>query len=203
MSLISVNSRLVDFIQVKNNVLPKEICKKIIKEYEADDWQQSQTFSGSNNYRVCKQLEISSQESLSKDNKRIELDTFIFNAIHTHIEDYVIQFQNCLAITQDTGYTLLKYDKNEFYKEHTDDAPDLMYDTEGNVIPNSLIRRKITIIIALNNNYKGGEISFFGDTYRPKITTGDALFFPSWHMFPHQVLPITKGTRYSLTTWVT
>ena len=34
-----------------------------------------------------------------------------------------------------------------------------------------------------------------------KLEKGDALMFPSNFMYPHEVMPVTKGTRYSIITW--
>ena len=33
------------------------------------------------------------------------------------------------------------------------------------------------------------------------LKKGDILIFPSVFLFPHEVKPITSGTRYSFVTW--
>jgi predicted 2-oxoglutarate/Fe(II)-dependent dioxygenase YbiX len=53
----------------------------------------------------------------------------------------------------------------------------------------------------LNDNFEGGEFSFFDEDLRYKIPKGAALMFPSNFMYPHQIMPVTKGVRYSIITW--
>ena len=62
--------------------------------------------------------------------------------------------------------------------------------------------RDITILIYLNEDYEGGELEFpdWGITFKPK--TGTILAFPSYIEFSHRVLPVTKGNRYNLVSWI-
>ena len=34
-----------------------------------------------------------------------------------------------------------------------------------------------------------------------KLKKGDAIMFPSNFMYPHEIMPVTQGTRYSIITW--
>jgi predicted 2-oxoglutarate/Fe(II)-dependent dioxygenase YbiX len=179
-----------------------EVCDSIIAEYKDDKWLQSTTIDEKDNFRTCKQVETWKTEG-GDQNTRKELDKIIFETIHPIITAYSKDFgkiHTFLPIQEDTGYTILKYEKNNRYKEHIDTLPSAEYDFNGN-IKTIFKQRKITLILALNDNYQGGGVSFFGNTYKPEVRKGDALLFPSWNMFPHQVLPIKKGVRYSIITW--
>ena len=59
----------------------------------------------------------------------------------------------------------------------------------------------LTVLGALNDNYEGGELEFWEDE-QIKLKAGEALIFPSNFLYPHQVLPITKGNRYSFAVWI-
>ena len=59
----------------------------------------------------------------------------------------------------------------------------------------------LSVIGSLNNNYKGGELVMFEDK-EYKIKAGEILIFPSNFLYPHKVLPVTKGTRYTYVSWV-
>ena len=59
----------------------------------------------------------------------------------------------------------------------------------------------LSIIIGLNDNYKGGEFIMFKDK-EYKIESGDIIIFPSNFLYPHKVMPVTKGIRYSAVSWV-
>ena len=64
--------------------------------------------------------------------------------------------------------------------------------------------RKLSVVVQLSepDDYEGGAFEFFGvqqpgSTFAPR---GSLLLFPSF--LQHRVLPVTKGLRRSLVTWV-
>ena len=59
----------------------------------------------------------------------------------------------------------------------------------------------LTVLGLLNDDYEGGELEFFQKT-KIKPKQGECLIFPSVFLFPHEVLPITSGTRYSFAVWI-
>ena len=87
---------------------------------------------------------------------------------------------------------LLKYNPGGKYDVHTDH-----YTT---------LPRHLSIIINLNNNYEGGDLIFTDqkekEIKRFKLDKGSIVFFPSNFMYPHSIEPITKGTRYSIVSWL-
>ena len=65
--------------------------------------------------------------------------------------------------------------------------------------------RKLSISVQLTNpeDYEGGELYLYDDdkgTVMDKAQ-GTLILFPSYTL--HEVMPVTKGTRNSLVTWVT
>lgn len=87
---------------------------------------------------------------------------------------------------------LLKYTPGGKYEIHTDH-----YTTAT---------RHLSIIINLNDNYEGGDLIFTDqkekEIKRLKLGKGSVVFFPSNFMYPHGIQPITKGTRYSIVSWL-
>lgn len=92
---------------------------------------------------------------------------------------------------------LSKYTEGEKYGWHYDMMP-------GNKM------RKLTFTASLNDDYEGGNFQFsWGKPnwkYKKRIieepalkTKGKFIVFPSYYF--HRVMPVTKGTRYSLTGW--
>lgn len=64
--------------------------------------------------------------------------------------------------------------------------------------------RKLSVVVQLSepDDYEGGTFEFFG-VQHPGVTfapRGSMLIFPSF--LQHRVLPVTKGLRRSLVTWV-
>ena len=60
--------------------------------------------------------------------------------------------------------------------------------------------RKISMTCLLNDDFEGGDLSFYvTNEYTVPMKQGDLIFFPSYLL--HKVTPVTKGTRYSLVAW--
>ena len=87
---------------------------------------------------------------------------------------------------------LLKYKSGGKYVIHTDH-----YTTTP---------RALSIIINLNDNYKGGDLVFTDqkeiEIKRIKLQKNSIVFFPSNFLYPHTIEPILKGTRYSIVIWL-
>lgn len=75
--------------------------------------------------------------------------------------------------------------------------------------PNSLLFRKITVVVNLNTDYEGGEFQiqkWASPDAKNRFSTlsqmkkaGSIIVFPSF--LYHRITPVTKGNRYSLTCW--
>jgi predicted 2-oxoglutarate/Fe(II)-dependent dioxygenase YbiX len=54
----------------------------------------------------------------------------------------------------------------------------------------------------LNEDYEGGDFTFFGKKFTPKLKKGTVMIFPADIFWTHEVIPVTKGTRYSMNTFI-
>jgi PKHD-type hydroxylase len=65
--------------------------------------------------------------------------------------------------------------------------------------------RKLSAVVQLTNpnNYEGGNLLIYGQENPDVLNNeqGSLILFPSYML--HKVTPITKGTRYSLVSWIT
>ena len=120
---------------------------------------------------------------------------FYWNYIKQEIERlynyYKIKFpkMNSSKINQ---IDLLKYSAGGKYEIHIDQY--------------TAASRHLSIIMNLNDNYEGGDLIFTDqkekEIKRLKLSKGSIVFFPSNFMYPHGIQPITKGTRYSIVSWL-
>lgn len=174
-------------VQVKN-VIPINLCNDVLDEYKnTNEWVDAVVADGRvHKDRNCSTIEISQPFVIQNNKKRLELDNKLWNCAAQCIEKYNKKF-NHVDVQQDTGYELLRYKTGGFYKEHTDS-----YNKRPRVISCSF---------AINDNYEGGEFAFFNKKIQYRLDKGDALMFPSTFTYPHQILPVTKGERYSIITW--
>ena len=63
-------------------------------------------------------------------------------------------------------------------------------------------RRILSIIIALTDDYDGGEFNFPEQSYQVKLKRGEAITFPPNYFYPHEVSPPSNGKRYTINLWV-
>ena len=181
---------LQDFIIVYENIVPLDLCDEIISEYgSSTEWVKTALQDGNvySNLRNCTSVNVSLPEVVGRNAEvRKKLDRKLFDCASNAIKLYSTKYQFC-NIEQDYGYELLKYEVGQFFVEHTDSF--------------KAIPRAVSCSFALNDDYKGGEFAFFNGSVTTKIPKGAALLFPSNFMYPHQIMPVTEGTRYSIITW--
>jgi len=181
---------LHDYIVVFENLVPTDLCDDILTEYkDSDDWQQALVGSGQvhQTVRNVDTINVSMEHIISKNHSvRKDIDLRLYAVAGNAIRQYNNQF-NHAKIEQDTGYELLRYNQGQFYVEHTDSFKERP--------------RAVSCSLALNDDYDGGEFAFFNRELKYKLKKGSVLMFPSNFMYPHEILPVTKGRRWSIITW--
>ena len=91
-------------------------------------------------------------------------------------------------------FQIAEYNVGNFYDEHMDAT-----------LTDNLSQRKLSITVQLTNpvNYDGGDFIFTKGIITPSQIElkqqGTILIFPSF--IYHKILPVTRGTRYSLVGW--
>jgi predicted 2-oxoglutarate/Fe(II)-dependent dioxygenase YbiX len=179
---------LKDYIVVLKNIVPDELCDAILAEYKnADNWVKAYTGSGvQTKVRSCDTIELSQPFVIQDSEERARLDAELFKCAAKCIEEYNKKFKHS-QVQEDTGYELLRYNKGQFYIQHVDtflQAP-----------------RLVSCSFHLNDDYEGGEFGFFDREMKIKAGKGDVVMFPSTFMYPHEIMPVTEGIRYSIITW--
>lgn len=178
-----------DYIVVFENIVPEELSEEIISEYVNDkNWKNTTVGGGlQREIRKCDAVHMSDNFIISQNQeKRKNIDDKLFKCASDAIKNYNKKFEEA-KIQGDSGYTLLRYQEGEFYTQHTDhflQAP-----------------RSVSCSFALNDDYDGGEWGFFNREVCIKVPKYSAMMFPSNFMYPHEIMPVTRGVRYSIITW--
>jgi predicted 2-oxoglutarate/Fe(II)-dependent dioxygenase YbiX len=189
--IIKSDTKLENFIRVFDDILNEDVCDFILNEYKnSEEW--SQTFISNNTQdntiRNCDQISISCDEIIEKNYEiRKNIDNLIYESVSNASKIYSKIFKT-LQIEVDTGYQILRYNEGQFYIQHTDSF--------------KLQQRSLSCSIQLNDDYEGGEFAFFDREVLIRSKKGSAILFPSNFMYPHEIMPVTKGTRYSIITWL-
>jgi predicted 2-oxoglutarate/Fe(II)-dependent dioxygenase YbiX len=64
--------------------------------------------------------------------------------------------------------------------------------------------RELSMIVALNSDYEGGELCFPDQNFEVKLKRGQVLLFPPYWTHPHKTNELKNDTvRYTVTTWLT
>ena len=184
-------NKLKDYILVLEDIIPEKLCNDILNEYEnSKEWLDTAVGGKGDinkEIRNCTTIGISLNEVIEKNkNIRKKIDDDVFICAKKAIKKYNKKF-NKANISKDTGYDLLKYEKGGFYIQHVDSFSGRL--------------RTISCSFILNNNFEGGEFSFFNNKIIYSLKKGSAIMFPSNFLYPHSVLPVVDGTRYSIITW--
>jgi predicted 2-oxoglutarate/Fe(II)-dependent dioxygenase YbiX len=182
-------NNLKDYIITIDNAITPALSNAVLDEYKkSSDWINAVIKNGEDlNVRNCQTIGISFESIISKNlETRKKLDSYLFISASNVIQKYNKQFSHC-NIEQDSGYELLKYEVGGFYREHKDSFKDRP--------------RAVSCSFALNDDYEGGEFAFFDRELVYKLKKGSCIMFPSNFMYPHEIMPVTNGTRYSIITW--
>jgi predicted 2-oxoglutarate/Fe(II)-dependent dioxygenase YbiX len=185
------HNKLEDYIYIVKNALSLNLCDEVLNEFKnSDEWQDTLvggSETAQKNIRNCETIVISYPHVIQKNNEiRHKLDNAIFDGAAKCIQEYNIKFPHC-KIEEDSGYELLKYSEGCFYIQHTDSF--------------KARPRAVSCSFILNEDFEGGEFAFFDKELKYKLEKGDAIMFPSNFMYPHEIMPVTQGTRYSIITW--
>ena len=180
---------LQDYIKVFENTVPLDLCDALLNEFSSsDEWVDTLVDNDvvKKNIRSALTILLSKETINKNEGIRSQLDARLFEAAGTAIRQYLALYPRA-QIKQDTGYQLLRYETGQFYTQHTDS-----YEKHF---------RCISCSFALNDEYEGGEFAFFDRKTTIRLPKGAAIMFPSNFMYPHEILPVLSGTRYSVVTW--
>ena len=196
---------LLDYILHFGNVLSTvdhrrllEICRGIeFPDYKAGYDNDESHYYDMNGYR--------SQILLSSPNEEIECDSLLLkdNSVVTgELYDLVhkammrvmpkiykgyaeINPPNPPVFNKYSGYWLCKYPDTGYLSMHTDSDADA---------------GSVTVSYNINEDYEGGEVVFW-DKHAIDKHENSIHVFPSNFLYPHEIKPVTKGTRYSVIVW--
>lgn len=185
------NIKLTDLCLHKKNFLSQQECQFLIDFYE-----------NQNNDKKFKEVSTDANDNIVKNSTftagKIEPASkeyyFIKKKIREafleyakYIEDLGIYNSLILNYVQfGHSWRILKYEKGEKIHPHLDHSFYNYFSTTFN----------------LNNDYEGGEFTFFNGKFTPDLGVGDLMIFPSDLFWLHEVKPVTKGARYSFNTFM-
>ena len=171
------------------NIVSDSLCDKLINY--------------SDNQKTLKPSTYSTSSGKSeRSNQRVKMDDGWFRNGETYYNDIKNCFMTVIkkyrekhedfVCQRHTDFRMNKYSEGGFMSRHVDN----IHHSHGQEYGYP----QASALLFLNDDYEGGHFHISGLRYETK--KGSAIIFPSNFMFPHEVNLITKGTRYSIVTWL-
>lgn len=189
-----MNLKITDLIYRQNNFLNKNECDFFINLFEKYSYLSNQ--EKSLKYLENKEhlVEIDNFKCLNLNlhftNEEIKNAAFkaweyILKATQNYVNYLKLNISNAIdmrLINSTSNIRILKYSKGSLIKDHLD--------VDFNI--------RASCTINLNEQYLGGEFTFFSNKHVEILKTGDAMLFPAEHIWVHGTKPIIEGTRYAI-----
>lgn len=191
-----MKNNLFNFVKIYNNALPEKLAANILdickSPYAIYEGALLTTKKEIPEIRSCSVWHLNNIISESKTNQHLcnIFKKIILQIMQEYIKEYSIEkSRDKIAIE---SIQVLKYEIGGHYIYHSDDS---MYDP-----------RFLSFVYLLNDDYEGGELvfkSWDNDTEEKiEVVKNTVIVFPSNFLYVHKVKPVTKGTKYSIVSWI-
>ena len=135
-----------------------------------------------------------SDERVRMDEVWIKDGNLYYNAVKAAFEYTIKKYSEkhpLFSVQHITDFRINRYPKDGFMSSHIDN----IHHSHGQQYGYP----QASILLFLNDDYKGGEFVVADKGYYP--AKGSGLIFPSNFMFPHEVKKVTNGVRWSVLAW--
>lgn len=125
----------------------------------------------------------------------IRKNNVFYQDIKECFENVIVNYKSdfeLFAVKHTTDFRINRYGKGGFMSKHVDN----IHHSHGQHYGYP----QVSALLYLNDNYEGGEFYVADKKFCP--AKGSAIIFPSNFMFPHEAKTVTKGTRWSIVTWL-
>jgi len=176
------------------NVLSQELCNAITEE----DFNYNETITTTHEGQSTDWKKNNLLRDRRMDEMWIRKDNVYYEKLKNCSIDVVKRYseemkknKRIFTAQKTTDFRLNKYDVGGFMAKHTDIHI---------IVMDKICIAQASLLFFLNDDYEGGDFIISNCHFRPK--KGDAIIFPSNFMFPHEVKEVTKGTRWSIISWI-
>jgi hypothetical protein len=181
----------LSFIYEIKNALSGELCRDMIRRFEANTEQQYAGRIGQNqaeedSIKKTTDLRISGREDWK------DVDRALMQSLAKSFNEFGQSFPFFAANSfKDIGYNMQRYRPGEYYHWHVDGGP------------GEFSQRQLVAIWYLNDiEGPGGETEFPLQEILVKPEEGKLVLFPPFWTHVHRAVTMEKSIKYIATTWV-
>jgi len=187
-----IPTNIKDYVKVYNNFIDLDLCNSIVNSLTACNWEEH-TFYDPTRGVHSKEKELYVTYDVIP--QFFELQKIFQLAIGQYITK---DFSKCSPWFNGwEGFSHLRFNKYNVDTKmalHCDHVKSI-FNGQPSGIP------ILSVVAGLNNSYTGGDFIMW-NSEKIQIPQGSILIFPSNFMYPHGVLEVTSGTRYTCVSWV-
>ena len=181
----------LSFIYEVENALAPDICREMVRRFEANTDQQYQGRIGQNqmeesSIKKTTDLRVSGRQDWK------DMDTALMQSLAKAFNEMGQTFPFFAANSfKDIGYNVQRYLPGEYYHWHVDGGP------------GPFSQRQLVALWYLNDvPGPGGETEFPLQEVLIKPEEGKLALFPPFWTHIHRAVTLEKGVKYIATTWV-
>ncbi len=181
-------------ILLLENLLEPETCDHLIEVAEFCQFESATILIGSVDTEVRNSgiLALDRRQPIQKAANELVI-TKIKVIQETLFQAYGVKFPHAEPCS------ILRYSPSQQYKRHIDN---ILLASRFQEVEQGIPTRDVSIVGYLNDDFEGGETFFDRQDIKVKPQKGSAIVFPAYYTHPHQSLPVTRGRKYSWTSWL-
>ena len=178
------------FIYIKENALPSDICKEMLRRFEAHTEDQYRGRIGQN-FQEDPNVKQSTDIALSTHPHWQDINQELFRSLGQALREFAQAFPFFKGPFKDVGYAMQRTAEGEYYNWHIDGGSHDFAD------------RQLVALWYLNDvPGPGGATEFLFQDIAVQPKQGSLILFPPFWTHEHRNSQLMQGTKYVATTWL-
>lgn len=187
--------KVADYIHVERGVIPAEVCERLLAMIKAERWQPNTWYDPAVDQTYSEDT-LEPDALFANDEMHQMLGPPVSQAARSYVDKFAYKdsLKTSRIITAFSNVRFNRYVPGQIMRKHHDHIH-AIFDGREKGIP------VLSFVGNLNEDYQGGELAFFNGETKVALKTGDICMFPSCFLYPHEVLEVREGERYSFAMW--
>ena len=142
-----------------------------------------------------KQKETGLHQQQNRYKSWVTEDHFLYDVVKSGFEKVAEKYSTdfpLFSVQKMADFRINRYSECGYMSSHLDNI--IVMDKHQYGYP------QVSALLYLNDDYEGGEFHVADKIILPEA--GSGIILPSNFMFPHEAKEVTKGTRWSIVTWL-
>jgi predicted 2-oxoglutarate/Fe(II)-dependent dioxygenase YbiX len=187
--------KVSDYIHVQRGVIGADVCARLMEMIGNARWQPN-TWYDQATQQTYSEDSLEPDALFATDEMHQLLGPAVSEAARAYVDRYAYKdsLKTSRIISAFSNVRFNRYVPGQIMRKHHDHIH-AIFDGREKGIP------VLSFVGNLNEDYEGGELAFFDGQTKFALKTGDICMFPSCFLYPHEVLEVRTGKRYSFAMW--